>query len=203
MPGRIVRYEDGRVLTEEEARSGAFAFVALGDDLVAFDVLQVDAQLADWAARNQVESELAQARAEIEALPEDARALIDADAERAEVDALARRVDEFAARRDTPDIGSPDFLRRAHDEGVIHSAILYEKPGFLGATLTITTNLPDLRRVRDWPGGARSVEVRGMIVVALFEQANYGPVRPCPLWRLVGDCRLADTQRGIFSVLFI
>jgi hypothetical protein len=203
MPTRIVRFEDGRVLTEEEARSGAFAFVALGDDLVAFDVLRVDEQLAAWAAEHDPDNDLEKAREEIDALPEDARALIDAEDERAEVEALAKRVDEFAARRDTPDIGSPEFLRRAHDEGVLDSAILYEKPNFLGQTLTITTNLPDLRRLKDWPGGARSVEVRGMIVVALFEQANYGPVRPCPLWRLVGDCRLADTQRGIFSVLFI
>jgi hypothetical protein len=206
-PTKIVKFSGGDELTDEEARSGPFVFAAGPEPepeaIFAFDDAQAEDQVDEWAKARGLSDALALSREVIGQLPDDPSSEVDEYAERAEVERITSRLDELSSENDVPAIGTPEFLRIAHDRRVFDSAILYQQANFVNPPcLGLTQSSPDLKRL-GWTAGANSCETIGFQVVCLYEQANYGPVRLIPMCRLFGNAKASRLPRPALSVLFI
>jgi hypothetical protein len=203
---RIVKFSDGRELTAKEVRSGSFVFAAHADSepevIFAFDREEAEQQEDRWAAERGLSEELGYVRDVVDGLPDDPSAAVDEKTERIEVTEINRRLIDLSTKDDVPAMGSPEFLQRAHDERVFDSAILYEQPRYIAPPLLgVSTSVPDLRRLRNWPTGAHSFAATGYRVIYLYLQPNYGPDRLNPAYRVYGNGRAPELP-GIMSVLF-
>ena len=200
---RIVKFPSGEDLTVEDASSGRFVLAAgpEPDTIFALDNDSADELLDRWAQERAVGADVARARATAEALPADPSADEDEAAERARVEDTNRRLEELSAQLGIP-MGAPEFIVKAHEEGILDSAILYQQPYYLTPVLGLSTSCTDLRRYL--PTGALSARTYGYNVVFLYDQPNYGPTltRRTPMITLVGTAVTALSPRPILSVLF-
>jgi hypothetical protein len=201
---RIVKFTGGE-LTLDEASSGPYVF-ATGrepDTIYAFEERVAEKQVEEWAAQQGVTDRLSRAREVIAKLPEDPSSQVDVDAERAEGERVNALLDQLSAELGIP-VGSPDFLRIAHERGIFDSAILYRDAGFREPKWPLSTSAPNVPLITGWSQGARSCEAIGFQAVYLYEGTNYGPNRFSPAVRLTGGLFKIDVSpRFIRSVLFI
>lgn len=211
-PGiRIVEF-GGRELSVEEAEAGRYIFASgpQVQPLVAFPLesyseQDVERQVERWAESEGVLPELRRAREAVASLPEDPDAVVDKEAERAEVERINAGLEDL--QRETGlAMGSEELFELAHERGVFDSAILFSKPLYATpSSLGLKSSCTDLRRY-GFATGARSARAFGYQAVQLYEQANYGPYRSLPAVTLVPGTARASvdfTLKPILSALFV
>jgi hypothetical protein len=199
-PVRIVTFPTGEELSDEQASSGPFVFAASdADTLFAFENESANGLLERWADEHEFGDRVAAARAAATAQPEHPE--VDAEAERAEVEELNERLRAYSARIGVP-IEAPEFIARAHDDGIFDSACLYAALSYGLPAVGLTTSCTDIRRYL--PIGALSARSYGYNIVLLYDQPNYGPLvaRRTPLATLVYSASVVKLPRPALSIFF-
>ena len=195
----IVEYPSGRKLTAAEAKSDYYVFATAGDPETLYAFPDTHRLLASWAREHGVGNDFKRARKAL-AGPRPA------PPSKAEDDAVWEKIrrntdalEEYAKKKRIS-LDDPKLLKRAHDDEIIESARVFEKPDFQGTSVVLSENVSDLSQV--FPNGARSCQKTGYQVVHLYEQPGWKPTPAFAKVGLYGDTYVKSTTVPFRSVRF-